>query len=336
MSDVIAKTEGALVSVAQAKRALEGGHFSRGSQLLSDVKRSGISIIKETEYLLERVSAVERHYRDLDNAKSKRIGELYDLEQTARQKKEEKRRATKSKESDLRDAKEDLHSAEDVRRKARRRKDEAEGSKFANIAGAVGFGAATVLTLGLASPITVPGFTICTTNAILASVEEKEAEETIDRCTSTIRQCERDISQYKRDISRLDGEISDQSKETARLKSERDRIHAQRGEITESIKYLRDTLTFWREFSQLTVHGTKRTTLLQRLSNILSIHHRPASQISRQLQNCVTAWDDVEKKLGKGGGHVFTINFTCHYCHRTFHDFPHLSYKKFCCTQCFS
>ena len=62
MSEIVVKTENVIAVIAQAKTALESGDVSTGHQLFSDAKRSGVSIMKETEYLLERVSAVEKHY----------------------------------------------------------------------------------------------------------------------------------------------------------------------------------------------------------------------------------------------------------------------------------
>ena len=336
MSEVVAKTESALVIVNQAVRALESGDVSRGHKLFGDVKKSGISIIKETEYLLERVSAVEKYYREQENAKAREIGELYDQEQTAKRRKEEKSRAITSKEADIQRGKRDLSSAEDDRRRARRRKEEAESSKNANIVGAVGFGIATVLTLGLASPITVPGAALCTINAVEASEDEDRAEREINSCSNKISQCERDISQYRRDIGQLDREIAVLSRKIPALKSERDRIHAQRGEIQSSIKYLRDVLNFWREFSQLTERGTERATLLQRLSAILKIHNKHTSGLSQHLQSCASAWKDIEQKLESGNKHLFSIDFTCHHCRGSFNGLPHLSYGNFCCIGCYT
>ena len=336
MSEVVAQTKSALVIVHQVVRALESGDISKGYKLFGDVKKSGISIIKETEYLLERVSAVERYYRDQENAKAKKIGELYNLEQSTKQRKEEKSRAILSKQADILQAKSDLSSAEDDRRRARRRKREAESSKNANIAGAVGFGLLTVATLGFASPITLPGVALCTINAVEASKDEDRAERDIDRYSNKIRQCEREIPQYRRDISQLDNEIIALSREISSLKSERDRIHAQRGEIQDSIKYLRDELNFWREFSQLTELGTERATLLQRLSAILKTHKQRTSELSRHLQSCASAWGNVEEKLGEGNEHLFSIDFTCHFCRGTFHELPHLSYGNFCCIGCYT
>ena len=333
---VIGKTEGALALVNHAVRALQSGDISRGYKLFGDVKKSGISIIKETEYLLERVSAVERYYRDQENAKARKIGELYDLEQSTKQRKEEKNRAILSKEADILQAKSNLSSAEDDRRRARRRKEEAESSKNANIAGAVGFGLLTVATLGLASPITAPGIAVCTINAVEASKDEDRAERDINHYSSKISQCEREIPQYRRDISQLDSEIADLTQKISTLKLERDRIHTQRGEVQNSVKYLRDALKLWKEFSQLTEHGMERATLLQRLSAIQKIHNKHTCGLSQQLQSCASAWESIEKKLERGNDHLFKVDFTCHICCGTFHDLPHLSYGNFCCIGCYT
>ena len=63
MSEIVVNT---IAVVAQAKRALESGDVSTGYQLFGNAKRSSVSIMKETEYLLERVSAVEKHYKELE------------------------------------------------------------------------------------------------------------------------------------------------------------------------------------------------------------------------------------------------------------------------------
>ena len=340
MSELIAKTENALEAVTQAARALESGDVSTGCRLFGEVKRSGISIIKETGYLLDRVSAVEKYYRELENAKTKRINELYQSEQEAKQKKERKSHELRSAESDLWQAKQDLSSAEEERRSARRRKEEAESSKHANIAGAVGFGIATVLTLGLASPITVPGAVICAVNAADASDVEDRAERDINCASNKISQCNSEISQYRGEIRQLESEIASLSQQIVGVKSERDMIHSRRGEINDAIKHLRDVLNFWKEFSQLTEHGTERATFTQKLSvklsAILNVNTRYTSMLAQQPQSCVSAWGQVEKKLEKGNEHLFSIDFDCHFCHESFHSLPHLSYGRFCCIGCYS
>lgn len=68
--------------LTEAKRALKSGDVSTGYRLFGDVKRSGISIIKEVKYLLERVRVVENHYREIEQAKLREIGELYKNETT--------------------------------------------------------------------------------------------------------------------------------------------------------------------------------------------------------------------------------------------------------------
>ena len=236
MSDVIAKTEKSLTIVSQAVRALESGDKSTGYRLFGEVKRSGVSIIKETEYLLERVSAVEKHYRELESGMTTRINELYNLEQASKQKRDDKSFMIKAKESDLRQAKQDLASAEEGRRRARIRREEAESSKNANIVGAVGFGIATVLTLGLAAPLTLPGTAVCVANAVNASNDEDEAERDMQRNTTKISGCNSEISHYRREINQLDRELATLSQEIQSKKLERDRIHAQRGETSDSIK----------------------------------------------------------------------------------------------------
>lgn len=337
MAEVVAKTEASLAVVAQAVSALESGDVSRCYRLVGEVKRGGILILKETQYLLDRVSAVEKHYREQEHAKSRRINELYHSEQAIKQKKEEKSSAMRSKESDLCQAKMDLDAAEEERRGARRRKEEAKGSKNANIAGAVGFGIATVLTLGLAAPITVPGAVVCSFNAVEASEDEERAERDINDAASRISSCHREVSQYKADISQLDDEMVALSHQVIRMKAERDKIHAQRGELSDAIKYLHDVLNFWKEFSQLTKHGTERATLFQKLSALFKLHSKRSSRLSRQLQSFVSSWGKVEEKLEKGGNdYLFSIDFTCHFCHSDFHSLPHLSYGNFCCIECYT
>ena len=131
-------------------------------------------------------------------------------------------------------------------------------------------------------------------------------------------------------------EIAALSRQILSVKSERDRIHAQRGEISNSIIFLRDVLKFWKEFSQLTEHGTKRATLLQRLSALLKGYNENTSRLSQQLQGCVSDWEKVGEKLKKGNEHLLSIDFTCHYCHNAFHALPHLSYGKFSCLNCYT
>ena len=70
---VLTKTESALDIVNKAVRALESGNASRGYELFGDVKGSGLSIINDTEYLLDRISAVEKYCREHENARTRQI-----------------------------------------------------------------------------------------------------------------------------------------------------------------------------------------------------------------------------------------------------------------------
>ena len=337
MSEIIAKTEKSLEVIARAVSAFESGDVSKCLKLSGDVKLSGISILKGTQYLLDRVSAVENHYRDEENSKSREITEYFRLEQAAKENRTEKERALRSRESDLRQAKEDLETAKEDQRKARDRMEEAENSKNANTAGAVAFGIATVLTLGLSAPITLPGVAVCTINAVEASNEEDRARANVVSATSRISSCNREISQYKQDITRIDKEISDLSQQIHKMKAERDSIHRQRGEITDSIRYLRDVLRFWKEFSQLTEHGTGRAAQLEKFSSLLKSHKMKNPGLSHQLQSFFKSWDTIEEKLEKGASdYLFCIDFTCQFCHKKFHSLPHLSYGRFCCIECYT
>ena len=328
MSEVVARTENALAVVDRAVRALESGDVSRGCALVGDLKKSGISIIKETEYLLDRVKAVEKHYREREEKKTRKINDLYKSEQETKQEKKKKSAALRSQEAELREAKSDLSSAEEDRRIARRRKEEAENRKAANIAGAIGFGIATVFTFGLAAPAAA-AFTVM---AIEASADEDKAEKAIDRARDEISQCHTDISRHKTTIRRLDSEIEALSERISKLKLKRDRIHAQRGEVNEGIKYLHDVLIFWKEFSQLTVHGIQRAKVLQKLS--VGLESEYTAKLSKQLKSCQSAWGKVGEKLEEGTECSFSIDFTCSFCCIAFHSLPHLSYGRFCCRDC--
>ena len=334
MSEIVVKTENVIAVIAQAKTALESGDVSTGYQLFGDAKRSGVTIMKETEYLLERVSAVEKYYREQEDVKSRKIGELYKKETETQKKKESKVESMRSKESEQKQAQRELTSANETLSRAKRRREEAESRKDANIAGAVGFGIATVLTLGLAAPVTVPGAVVCTVNAVEASSDEDQAERDIDRARNKISQCEGEISQYRREICQLDVEIPALSQQIRHLKSERETIHTQRGEVSDTIKYLHDVLYFWKEFGQLTEHGTDRATFLQKLSEYLGQHNQHTPRLAQQVQSCISAWEHVEKKLKKANKHIFFIDFTCQFCHNSFHCLPHLRHGRFCCIGC--
>ena len=79
-----------------------------------------------------------------------------------------------------------------------------------------------------------------------------------------ISPCKGYISQYRREMHQLDNEITALSQQIRQLKSERETIHAQRGEVSDTIKYLRDVLYFWKEFGQLIVPSLSFTICLLR------------------------------------------------------------------------
>ena len=328
MSEIVVKTENIIAVIAQAKTALESGDVSTGNQHFGDAKRSGISIMKETDYLLERVSAVEKYYKELEDAKSRKIGDLYKKETETQQNKEGKLALMRSKESELQQAQSELNSANARLDDARRRKEEAERRKHAGMAGAAVF---TILTVGLGAPAAIVGAGAFAAMAAEASSDENKAKSDIDNAKTRISPCEGYLSQYRGEIQQLNNEIATLSQQICQLKSERQTIHAQRGEVSDTIKYLRDELYFWKEFGQLTEHGTVRAALLERLSEYLTQHSELTTSIPQHVQSCISSWERVEQKLETAKDHVFSIDFTCQFCHNSFHSLPHLRDGKFCC-----
>ena len=332
MSEIVVRTENVIAVIAQAITALESGDVSTGYQRFGDAKRSGISIMRETEYLLERVSAVERHYKEQEEAKSREIGDLYKKETETQQKKEGKLALMRSKESDLRQAQSELNSANARLDDARRRKEEAERKKNASMAGAAAF---TLFTLGLGAPA-LAGAAVFVAMAADASSDENKAKGDIYNARTKISPCEAYVSQYRGQIHQLENEIATLSQQICQLKSEREKIHAQRGEVIDIIKHLRDVLYFWKEFGQLTEHGTDRAALLERLSEYLTQHNALTTNIPRHVQSCISSWERVEEKLETANNHIFFIDFTCQFCHNSFHSLPHLRDGNFCCIDCFT
>lgn len=198
--------------LTQAERALESGDVSTSYRLFGDVKKNGISIMKEVKYLLERVHVVEHHYQELEQAKSREIGDLYQNETTT------------------------------------------------------------------------------------------------------------------------------PSQQISQMKLKRDKIHAQRGEVSDTRVFLRNMLYFWKEFSQLTEHGTDCAAFLQELSGtFLRLQNERASTatLTRQVQNCTCVWECVERKLEKADKYICAIDFTCHICSNISHSLPHISHERFCCISCY-
>ena len=174
MSEIIVKIKNMITAVAQAKTALESGDVSTGHRLFGDVKRSGISIMKEVKYLLERVRIVENHYREIEQVKSREIGE-----------------------------------------------------------------------------------------------------------------------QYKKETTTLSQQIS-------QMKLKRYKIHTERGEVSDTRVHLHNMLYFWKEFYQLTEHGTDCATFLQELSRTFlqrQNEHAITATLTQQVQSCTSVWECVEKKL---------------------------------------
>ena len=331
MSEIVVKTENVIAVIAQAKTALESGDVSTGYQLFGDAKRSGISIMRETEYLLERVSAVEKHYKELEEAKSREIGELYKKETETQQNKEGKLALMRLKESELQQAQSELNSATARLDETRRRKEEAERRKRASMVGA---GVFTVLTLGLGAPALL-GTAAFVAMAADANSDENKAKGDIYNAKTKISPCEVYVSQYRGEIHQLDNEIAALSQQICRLKSEQEKIHAQRGEVNDIIKYLRDVLYFWKQFSQLTEHETPLATFLQKLTEYLGQHNKQTTSIPQHVRSYISSWECVEKILEKAKDHI-SINFTCQFCHNSFHSLPHLRDGKFCCSDCFT
>ena len=339
MSDIIAKLEEPLALVGQAIRALESGDASTSHRLIVNVKRCGVSTIKETKYLLERVKSVEEFFRKQDINYLRKIHELYDKEQLANSRKDTVSFNLRLKKSDLQKSEEALTSARDERAKARARREDANESKYVNIVGAIGFGAATVLTLGLALPVTVPGMAVCVSKAVDHAETEDRATETIDRCTDEINRSSRAIVRYERDISEVNTEMDQLSRNITALNSERSALHSKRSEISEAIKFIYDVHYFWEEFVHLVERGTERATLLEKISGLMkeftSTKQFLSQGHSRALKSCISAWEQVENKLHEEGiQNLFSIDFSCYYCSKTFLDLPHLEVGRFVCAAC--
>jgi FtsZ-binding cell division protein ZapB len=321
--------------LSEAVREIEKGSVFKGISLFGRVKKSGLVIIKETEYLLERVGAVEMHYREMEGEKTKLINALYHSEKEKKQEKERKSVEVTSKESDTRQFQGYLGSAQHDQSIARRRKQAAENSEKASKESESRLKLATVLTLGLAAPVTVPGILICKSSANHAREDQQKAQNDISYAQRKIKVYESEISQCKERIRKLDMDICELSKQIGTLNSERDDIHQQRGKINDSIKYLREVLNFWKEFSQLTEDGVKRTSVLQALLMKIGIHNSYTSKLSNHLQSCVSACEKIEQKSKEASDRLFSIDYTCKFCKKLFHELPHLRYGKFCCIHCF-
>lgn len=196
----------------QAERALESGDVSTSYRLFGDVKKSGFSIMEEVKYLLKRVHVVEHHYQEMEQAKSREIGDL-----------------------------------------------------------------------------------------------------------------------YKKETTTLSQEIS-------QMKLKRDEIHGQRGEVSGIRVCLRNKLYFWKEFYQLTEHGTNCAVFLQKLSQtFLELQNERASTatLTRKVQNCTSVWERVEKKLEEADKYICSIDFTCRICSDVSHSLPHIIDERFCCISCY-
>lgn len=323
-----------ILTVHKAVRALEKGDKSASNQLFSEVKQNALPITQETQYLLGRVSAVEKHYRVMEEDKTRKVRELHHEECIKEQERERKRMEIRSKEYDLQHIRQELRSVEEEKRRARMHREEAKDIKRRSTTAAISLGITTVFTLGLAAPLTVPGAVAFGVKAVKAREEEQRADMDIARARDRIRQCEMEIVRYEREMQKLNSDIALLSHEINMAKLERDRIHTQRGEITESITNLQGVLKFWNEFFELAEHVTHHVTVFQKFLRLFK-----GTRISRhvqQLQDCLNTWDQIEEKLEKGDEHIFSIDFTCCVCHDSFHQLPHLHVNdgKFCCENC--
>lgn len=289
---------------------------------------SDMSIIKEMEKILDRVCAVEEYYRQQEDATKKKISEL---EQLAKLKKEEKCYAIMSNKATILQARRDLSSAEDDRRRARRHKEEAESSKTANIAGAVGFGLLTIFTFGIGAPITLPGITACTISAMKAREREGRAQSEINRCSKIISECKKELFQYERGISELDNRMDTLSMQISTLKSEQDKVHEKQAEIKDFIAHLHNTLSICKADFESRKHRKKRVPLLKRFLPTKSILKR---QVPQQQQTCASAWENLKQKLEREYEHLFSINFNCHQCNDALHGLPYLKNGNFYCVRC--
>ena len=334
MSEIIAKSESLVASLYEAVEVLERGDIIRGIPMFGKVKRNGLVLIKETEYLLERVNAVESHYKGIEMEKIAQINKLYHSEKSAKRDKELKEKELKSREEDLHQAQ--FHYSAVQRQEARAigRKHAAQNIEKNSKERGDNLKIATLATLGLVAPVTVPAMIMCNFQAKQARQEGEKAEKDINFARERIRKCEREITQFKKKVEQLDSEIETLSKQIKLLESERDRVHAQRGELCETIKYLREVLNFWKEFSLITDEGVKRTSILQALLKKIGIHNSYTSKLSTYLQSCVSTCERIEQKLDEAGSHLFSIDFVCKFCYGSFHNLPHLKNGEFCCINC--
>ena len=136
---------------------------------------------------------------------------------------------------------------------------------------------------------------------------------------------------YKKETSTLSQQIT-------QMKLERDAIHAQRGEVSDTRVFLRNMLYFWKEFYQLTEHGTDCAVFLGTLSRTflqLQNEHSSTATLTQQVQSCTSVWECVEKKLEKASQYICAIDFTCHICSNKSHSLPHIIYESFCCISCY-
>lgn len=97
------------------------------------------------------------------------------------------------------------------------------------------------------------------------------------------------------------------SQQISQMKLERGKLHAQSGEVSDTRACLHNALFFWKEFYQLTEHGTDCAAFLQHLSGTflkLENEHANTATLSKQVQSCTTVWECIERKLEKADQYI--------------------------------
>ena len=330
--------EKSLINARRSSQLIEQRKLCEANSALIKAGMGVAKHIHEITQLIERYTAVQKFYMEREDILTKKIGDIHKKEKAAQSKKSSaelelrlQRKTLYLHERNLDSARESLNLAE------RRHKENNMGTVLAGTK-AVAATLATLCTLGIAAPITVPLVAEAVEDAIDFDHAANEAENEMRRAEHEIRDTKHKISDYESAISSLNNTIYQLNRDESRYREDRCHLEKEKGQIREVIAFLLDAEKYGYEYSDTAQACSQRTTLVKK---VVSTAERKGYSLfdsngtERILTSFEEAWETFEEMNEKGQSYVFTIDFQCSQCNCSRNEFPYISSGKLICAGCF-
>ena len=340
-----------MAAASEVLQDLADGRGKYAQAKLKSLEKVAVELATHAEMLAERLEAGDKLYQERDKELLKKSGELGTQEEELQAQKNlvvtnlaVQKKVLQEKEAELSTAERTLRIAERKLREAIKKK-ETNVQRCATI-GAIVSGL-VALPVG-ATPVAVAcgaavGGTFGAAIGAIQNSLSKKVEDGLsirDHCRSNVNNAKSTIRSTENKISSFEPKMKSLTSDIERLNQQLKDLHRKRSELKIAIPILKESIEFWKLFSNLSKIGENKATSLQNIVAIANkeqfhsfkIFRSPGTQIKKST--FFEAWADIEKEAAKSGSHIFVFDYSCALCEKKYHDLPYLRGSDLICSTC--